>query len=259
MFVWINGLRVFYESSGSGKPVLLLHGWGADSGSLRPIFDALKKSAGIHVYALDFPGFGLSDVPNGGWEVSDFVSVVLDFMNQLQLEKIDIVAHSFGGRVSIKLAVEHPERIERLVLVGSAGIRPRLPVSVRIWAPIARTLGALTRRLPSSLSGTLRERVLLRMGLAEYARTGVRRETYKKVVNEDLRRYLPAVKCPTLLIWGDLDTETPLRDGQMMASLIPHAHLEVLQGTGHWCFLEDFTAFYAALTPFIGGEQKCCL
>ena len=89
------------------------------------------------------------------------------------------------------------------------------------------------------------------MGSRDYRSAGKLRETFVKVVNEDLRQYLPCIQSPVLLGWGELDRETPVSDGRLMKDLIPEARLEVIQGAGHHCFLDNPEAFLKIIKPFL--------
>lgn len=253
MFITIDGLKLYYTTLGEGTPTLLLHGWGVDSRSMESVMAHLKKQA--KVYALDFPGFGMSELPPEPWEVGDYTALTVKFLDQMGLDKVDIVAHSFGGRVSIKLAAAHPERINRLVLTGSAGIRPDRTAGYYVKVYTYKLGKALVKLLPGSLGKSLQERMIARRGSSDYQQAGEMRATFVKVVNEDLRHLLPDIQAPTLLIWGELDTETPLQDGQLMDQLIPNTRLEVLQGAGHYCYIDDFPGFSRAISAFLGSSE----
>ncbi len=249
MFITIDGLKLYYTTLGEGRPTLLLHGWGVDSRSMQSIMTYLKDR-GSKVYALDFPGFGMSELPPEPWEVGDYTALVVQFLDQMGLDQVDIVAHSFGGRVSIKLAAAHPERINRLVLTGSAGIRPDRTAGYYVKVYTYKLGKALAKLLPGSLG----KRMIARRGSSDYQQAGEMRATFVKVVNEDLRHLLPDIQSPTLLIWGELDTETPLQDGQLMDQLIPNSRLEVLRGAGHYCYIDDFPGFSRAISVFLGSN-----
>jgi pimeloyl-ACP methyl ester carboxylesterase len=254
MFVTIDGLKLYYTTLGEGTPTLLLHGWGVDSRSMESIMTYLKDRQGTKVYALDFPGFGMSELPPESWEVGDFTALVVQFLDKMGLDKVDIVAHSFGGRVSIKLAAAHPERVNRLVLVDCAGIRPDRTVGYYVKVYTYKFGKALANLLPGSMGTSLQERMAARRGSSDYQQAGEMRATFVKVVNEDLRHLLPDVQAPTLLVWGELDTDTPLQDGRLMDQLIPDSRLEVLPGAGHYCYIDDFPGFSRAVSAFLGSS-----
>ncbi len=252
MFINLDGQKIYYETAGAGRPVLLLHGWGTDSQSMRPILDCLKNTQQYQVYALDFPGFGFSDPPPTAWQVSDFGAVVLKLLDKLNLAKVDLVAHSFGGRVTIKLAAEYPERVRRVVLIGSAGIRPERTASYYLKVYFAKASRVILGLLPESVGRVIKTKLLDKLGSKDYQQaTAEMRGTFVKVVNEDLRHLLPTIHAPVLLVWGELDTETPLRDALLMKQLLPNARLEVLPKAGHYCYLEDLAIFSKILLSFL--------
>ncbi|HEX9924538.1 MAG TPA: alpha/beta fold hydrolase, partial [Anaerolineae bacterium] len=162
MFLDIKRLKVYYEVVGSGRPVLLLHGWGVDSQSIRPIAQYVNTSLAARAYALDFPGFGLSDTPQTAWGVNDYVQVVVELLDQLHLDTVDLIAHSFGGRVALKLAAQAPQRVNRLVLAGCAGIRPDRTAGYYVKVATAKATRRVTRLLPGSLGERVRATVLSR-------------------------------------------------------------------------------------------------
>ena len=256
MFLQCHGHRVYYETSGSGDPILLLHGWGVDSGSLRPIFSYVRDALGMRPVALDFPGFGLSDPPTVVWGAMDFSRLALSLMDKLDLGAADVLAHSFGGRVAITLAARNPERVRRLVLVDSAGLRPPRSAQYRTRVGLAKAVRTVSKALPESGGHWLQKHVLGRIGSTDYRTAGPMRPTFVKIVNEDLRDLLPSVRSPTLLIWGARDTATPLQAGETMHRLLPGSRLEVLPAAGHFAWVDDWSGFIRALSDFLGGAQR---
>ena len=95
----------------------------------------------------------------------------------------------------------------------------------------------------------------LNLGSEDYKHAGKMRETFVKVVNQDLKEFMPMIKSQTLLIWGDKDESTPLQDALSMKTLIPNSSLIVIKGAGHYSFLDNFDSFTKALLPFIGDYE----
>ena len=118
MFFEHDGVRIHYEVKGEGAPLLLLHGWGGKIESFLPVIRDFSDKK--QVIALDFPGHGESAEPGRVWGVPDFTEAVYQLIRHLGIEKPDIVAHSFGGRVAIYLASHHPECVNRMALTGCA-------------------------------------------------------------------------------------------------------------------------------------------
>ena len=99
------------------------------------------------------------------------------------------------------------------------------------------------------------EKLQRKYGSADYRNaTPLMRQVMVKAINEDLTDYLPNIKVPTLLVWGDMDTATPLADAKIMEELIPDAGLVILKNTGHYSFLEDFYTFSRVIESFLGGK-----
>lgn len=249
----INGLNINYNVKGTGDYVFLLHGWGS---SLK-LFDVLTNviSEKYTVVSLDFPGFGLSDEPREIWDVSAYSKFLIEFISHFKCNKVILLGHSFGGRVIIKTAgfPSLPFSIDKIILVDSAGILPKrtLKYQIRIGAYKAgkAILGfkLLKKIFPQALNNYRKK-----MGSSDYNNAS---ETMKsilvKVVNEDLTNLLKNISCPTLLIWGDKDTSTPVSDGQLMEKNIHDAGLVVLKGAGHYSFLDQSYAFHKIVKSFL--------
>jgi pimeloyl-ACP methyl ester carboxylesterase len=239
--------------AGAGTPTLLLHGWGASSDLFAATIRGLGD--GLDLIAPDFPGFGATEPPPAPWAVGDYVDWTLALMDALGVAQANLVGHSFGGRVAIKLAALHPERVAKVVLTGAAGIRPkrswRYHAQVRTFKTM-RTL-AQSRYTPQLLREWAGAQVA-RQGSPDYkAASGTIRGTFVRVVNEDLRDFLPRIHAPALLIWGDRDEETPLADGQLMERMIPDAGLVVFEGAGHYAYLEQTGRFCVIVKTFLQG------
>ncbi len=251
----IDSIAVNYIDEGEGEVVLLLHGWGANITLYAGVIQVLSQNN--RVIALDMPGFGKTPEPPAPWCVDDYVNFVMKFIESFGLSRLSIVVHSFGGRVFFKMNAREnlPFVIERAVLIDSAGILPkksfRQKVSLRCYK-IGRAVMStkvLHFLYPDAVDDMRRKR-----GSADYNRaTPTMRDTLVKVVNEDLEPLMHLVKCPTLLIWGDLDTATPLSDAKRMEALIPDAGLVVCEGAGHFSFAEQAPKVHGALAAFFAS------
>ncbi|MBQ7835794.1 MAG: alpha/beta hydrolase [Clostridia bacterium] len=249
----VDGIKTSYIDVGSGEAVLMLHGWG----SKKELFDNIIQpvSEKYRVIAPDFPGFGSTDEPGEVWCVDDFVRWTVKFVSSLELKKIILLGHSFGGRVVIKMASREdlPFEIDKIILTGSAGIMPKRSLSYKIKVGSYK-LGKKFLMLPpvKALFPDALENMQKKRGSADYAAAShVMRGCLVRVVNEDLRDYLPGIKQSTLLIWGTEDDATPVSDGELMEKLIPDAGLVKLKGAGHYSWLNDPYTFIAVLKSFL--------
>ncbi|MDR2175675.1 MAG: alpha/beta hydrolase [Synergistaceae bacterium] len=262
----LNGIRVnCYDRAEDARSaedaVLFLHGWGSDFSPFRPFLDGMS---GRRVCALNLPGFGGSAEPPVAWSVGDYADFVLDFLAERGIRSVTLIGHSFGGRISIKLAARGaetrglpvetaPVEIVKMVLVDSAGIRPkRTPVRKLKTLAYKGIRGILSLEAVRKRAPSLLESWRMRNASADYRNATPRmRECLAKAVGEDLTPCLSAIRCPTLLIWGENDSETPLSDARIMERLIPDAGLVVLKNAGHYSFLDQSYAFGRVLDSFL--------
>jgi pimeloyl-ACP methyl ester carboxylesterase len=250
-FTEIDGLRVRHLREGSGSPVVVMHGWGASIETVASIVRALRGIAEVH--ALDLPGFGESEAPRSPWGVDDYCRFLARFMDAVGVRSpAALIGHSNGGRVAIAMAASEPQRVSRMILIDSAGIRPKRTFTYRRKVAMAKVGKHAARRLGAP-GRKLRDLLVGRAASADYATASPQmRPTFVKLVNSDLRELMPQVKAPTLLIWGDGDTATPLADARLMERLIPDAGLVVFEGAGHFSYLDQPARFARIAQHFIG-------
>ena len=259
MDIQINDCLWHYDILGAsgGRTVLFLHGWGCTGDIFAPIFKGMER---FRLVTLDFPGHGRSAVPPVPWGVKEYADGVLRLLDSLGIDRCDVVAHSFGGRVALWLASHHPGRIGKLILCGCAGIRPKPDPEKQKKADAYRRKKELLMkagRLPfmAGVTEKLLDALRDRYGSADYkALVPAMRETFVRVISEDLTPLLHEIKAPTLLIWGELDTETPLWMGQIMEKEIPDAGLVVFEGGDHFAFLKQWPRFLKIVDAFLPGE-----
>ena len=257
----IRGININYYDKGSGDAVLFLHGWGSDLSVFRAFLDGLSEY--YRALALDLPGFGGSGEPPSGWSVSDYADFTADFLSQLEIKKIILIGHSFGGRVIIKLANRENSRgekidIEKIILIDSAGIRPKKGPIKKMRSVIYKAVKALVSAKAAREKFTwLLESWRMRNSSADYRNATQRmRECLVKIVGEDLTPCLPSISCPTLLVWGENDRDTTISDARTMERLIPDSGLVILKNAGHYSFLDQSYAFGRVLDSFLNIKRN---
>lgn len=251
MKIKLNNLDINYEVHGSGKPLVLLHGWGSNIGNFKPVINYYKKH--FKVIALDFPGFGQSQEPKTPWTVDDYADFTLDFFEALEIEDAIVFGHSFGGRVSINIASRDKHPFEKLVLIDSAGIKPQRTINYYLSIYSYKVCKVLNKIpiIKHLIKGTLKN-YLKNSGSSDYqSASSMMKRILTIVVNEDLQHLMPKIDVPTLLVWGDLDTATPLKDGLLMESLIKDSGLAVIENTGHYSYLEDQKTFFTIINAYL--------
>lgn len=251
MFVEIDGLNIEYCEEGEGYPILLLHGWGASFDTYRGIINTLKNRH--RVVALNFPGCGKSDTMTTPWKLEDYCDLVLKFMKALNIENPIMFGHSHGGRTTIKMVAEGMVQPPKIVLLDSAGLIPQKTTRQKRRTRNFKTIkNILNLPVIRNFSGGLLEKARRHYGSADYnAAPPVLRQTMVSLVNTDLRDILHKITCPTLLIWGENDTATPLSDAKIIESSIKDCGLCVIKGTGHFSFLEKPFEAHTIINSFI--------
>ena len=254
MQISIDGYNLNYNDIGEGTPVLLLHGWGSSTDAFTYITKTFSDR--FRMISLDFPGFGKSDMIKEPWDVEQYCKITLKFIDQLGLKDYIVAGHSFGGRVIIKLAGTGRITPSKIVLIDSAGVLPKRSFKSKVRLYTFKTVKrVLTLPVLRNYTKRTLDRARNYFGSSDYnSAPPVLRQTLVKVVNEDLTPYMPSIKMPTLLIWGENDTATPLSDAKIMEKLIPDAGLCTIKGAGHFSFIDRPYEVNAILNSFFGGN-----
>lgn len=251
-----NNLKVQYEQMGEGPLIVLFHGWGANKELFKATMQTMAEK--YRVVAPDTPGFGGSEEPKEAWSLDDYCDFAKAFIHYVagkDCEEVILGGHSHGGRMMIKLVGSGMLglKVSKLILIDSAGIvHEKTPQQLRKIKRYKMGKKILSFPLVKLLFPHALEKFQSKSGSADYrAASPVMRTSMVKVVNEDVREYLPKIQAETLLVWGDADTDTPLEDGKLMESMIPGSGLAVLPGAGHFSFLDRAHQFQAVMRSFL--------
>lgn len=236
----VNNLRVNYKIAGRGPAILILHGWGGSSDSWLEVEEALVRENYL-VVAPDLPGFGKSAPPPVGWSIQDYSEFILAFVEQLKMDSFFLLGHSFGGRISIKFAGQHPEKLKSLILCDAAGIRIRPDIKTKTILAATRVGNVLfSHRLLAVVKERARNIFYFLLRNKDYVKAnGVMRETIKKALGENLFSELPKIKSKTLIIWGEVDQLVPLKCAHVFNEKIEGSQLNIMPKIGHSPHLED--------------------
>lgn len=230
-----DSLHALRLGDGQGVPVIMLHGWGQSLESLQPLGELLLAEASVHL--IDLPGFGKSEKSDEVWGTKKYAERIAAYLEQMGLEEAVFLGHSFGGKVSLKFATLYPERVRALVLMGASGLRPKRALRMRIRSLFLTALRKVIWLGNTSLGKRIYENWYIpRYASADYKSSGSLRRTFVRVVNEDLSAELPKIEARTLLLWGDMDTETPLESAERMHQALPNSKLIVLPDKDHYLF-----------------------
>lgn len=245
----IDGLEVSYDISGSGAPLILMHGWGCNHTTVKSIAGVAAETH--TVYNIDLPGFGESQEPDSVWSVEEYTEFIEKFADKLGIENPVLIGHSFGGRISILMASRR--KVDKVVLVDAAGVKPKRSAKYYLKVYSFKLMRILAETfLGKNKAQAFVERRRAKAGSADYAAASPRmRAILSRCVNDDLKRVMPLISAPTLLIWGENDTATPVRDAQIMDKLIPDTGLVIFENAGHYSFLDYPGRFSAVLKSFL--------
>lgn len=242
----LNGIDVnfrYHFNDNKDKVVLLLHGWGGSLNSFRGLENFLKEN-GYSVINLDFPGFGNSDLPREDFALEDYKKIVVEMLEFLELDKVSIVAHSFGGRVALLLA-SSTTFVDKLVLVDSAGIKPKFSLNKFFKQKRYNFLKFLAKK------GIIK-RDLSKFGSEDYrALPNQMKPVFVRIISQDLTNCLDKIKCPTLIIWGEKDSSTPLYMAKKMHKKIADSGLVVFKNAGHFSYLDYHNDFLIIVEYFL--------
>ncbi len=247
----VDGLNVRYAERGSGPVVLLLHGWGTNLMTFDTCV-AVWNGQEKHFIMLDMPGFGGSEIPPVAWDVSAYAVFVENFLVKLGVRKLQaVIGHSFGGRVAIKGIAKGNFKPERLVLIASAGAASQSSRAIPFL--IAAKAGKVLTGIPpfSFFREQLRKKLYTASGSSDYLRAGPMKETFLNVIRENLTEDARTIDIPALLIWGEDDTETPLKEARILHDAIKTSTLDIFPHAGHFVHQEKSKEVAQKIADFL--------
>lgn len=236
---------------GSGLAVVMLHGWGCTLDALKPLAHLLAPHGDIHL--IDIPGFGKSPFPEAVWSSFDYADRLIAYLDENNIPDAIFVGHSFGGKISLSLAARYPNRIRKLILLAASGVKRQRSFQDKCRIQGIKWLGKSLKQI-DALAGTslFSQQFAPRFGSADYKNAGLMRSILVKSVNEDLSAQIATISAPTLMLWGEDDTETPPEVARRMHQLIRHSQLIIFPKKGHW-FYQDVGCHLCAtyILPFL--------
>jgi len=235
--VTVEGYRVHYNAVGpaDGPVVVLVHGLGSRAEDWRNLAPYLAK-AGFRVYMPDLPGYGRSSRPaDFSYSVHDEAEVVVGFMDALGLKQVDLGGWSMGGAIAQHVAFRHPDRVRRLMLFDSAGIKEIPKWDVNLFTPNSPAqlaqLEALLMPAPPDVPQFIARDIVR---LSKKNAWVIHQAIDSMMTGQDATdKLLPQLRMPVLIVWGAADVITPLSQGETMHSLVPQSQLDVIPGCGH--------------------------
>lgn len=242
----------YLEKIGSSGPFLImLHGWGQSLQALKPLAELL--SASYQVILFDLPGFGKSAPPSDAWDSFQYAEYLMKTIQGLGIQRFSVLGHSFGGKVAMSLVVSFPTHVDSLILIAASGLKRKRTFinALRFYA--IRALGKVVKR-SDKLLGTnwFSTYFVERFGSKDYKQASQMRGVLVKSVNEDFTPHLAKIHVPTLLLWGELDQETPPDIAERLNRHIKRSTLHMFPNKDHYLFQEcgaHLAAYY--IRPFL--------
>jgi pimeloyl-ACP methyl ester carboxylesterase len=226
MQVVVEGLLTNYQILGEGKETLLiLPGWKRSVNEWIPVAKSLANK--YKVILLDLPGFGITAMPKSTFGVFEYADFVQKFLGKLKIDKCIVLGHSFGGRLAIVLASESGT-VKKLVLVDSGGIEQK-----SLYAKLMQILRKILAPFFLILPVSVKNKIGSVIGSVDYKTSGEMRKIFVKIVNQNLRIYLPKIKIPTVIIWGDKDNQLPVSETKIFKQEIVGSKVRIIWGAGH--------------------------
>ncbi|TVQ65747.1 MAG: alpha/beta hydrolase [Balneolaceae bacterium] len=211
-------------------------------------------------YIPDLPGFGRSPAPVQSWSVDDYADAVVRFVTEVMpVESFDLLVHSFGARIAIKLLVreDFSSRIDKVIFTGAAGLKPERKPGFYLKKYSAGILKTPFMILPAGyrekgLAKLRATSLWKKLGSADYQKlSGVMRETFVKTVTEYLDPLLPGITHEVLLIWGESDEATPATQGKRMEAGLQRGTLILMKDAGHYAFLDQTRLFNSIARAYL--------
>ena len=216
------------------EKLLILPGWGSNSLRWQRVKELLEKE-GVEVLVLDLPGFGITPSPNIAWGRDDYINWIFQRIKEKNWQKFNLLGHSFGGGLAVKIAAIWPEKVERLILSAPAIIK-RKSIKTYLFYLIA-SFGKKIFLLPGlKIFYPLAQKLIYKLAGTRdyYLADEVMKETMKKIgKEEDLEVLLEKIKTPTLILWGEKDDVLPLKDAYYIKEKIRGSRLKIIPGAKH--------------------------
>lgn len=242
----INEVDLNYIDYGNkkGQTILLLHGWGQNIEMMKGIGDRFDEQ--YRIIIVDLPGHGKSSEPTYPWTIYDYVDCIHQLLENLKIKNPIIVGHSFGGKLGLLYAITYDT--EKLVCLAS-------PYRKQVQKDSLKTKVLKTAKKVPGLN-KLESFAKKHMGSTDYKNASeMMRKILVNTVNEDLEEQVTKIKCPTLLIWGTLDSAVPYSDALKLEKIIKNCGLVTYEGCTHYAYLERFDQTIRVLNSFLGGKD----
>ncbi len=241
MKIKIYGINLYYEEYGSGMPILFLHGFPLDHTIWNPVIPLLEDRA--RLILPDLRGHGQTSSPDGVYQMAEIAEDMVQFIDELGIEKVILVGHSMGGYAALAFAKNHPSRLAGLGLVSTQAAADSPERRAGRYATIREVETNGTGKLADSMSARLTTRPelipMIRRIILATNPAGIHGSLMGMAERPDMTDQLSMIKVPAVVIAGEADQINPLEKSEEMARLMPEGRLVVVPGAGHMPMLEN--------------------
>lgn len=236
MYFKSNNIKIYYEKHGNNnKTILILPGWGNTRKTFNLLIDYFKENYTIYIF--DYPGFGNSNIPTKDLTIYDYTEIIYNFIQKQKINNPIIIAHSFGGRISTLLNTKYNLKIDKMILIDIAGLKQKKNIKQRIKEKIYKLLKLLISKIKNKEK--YQKKLIKIFGSTDYQNlpNGMH-QTFKNIINEDLKSYIKNISSECLIIWGQKDTSTPLKDAFQINKLIKNSALIIFPKANHFPYIQ---------------------
>ena len=233
MYFKTNKMSIYYEKyNDKNKSIIILPGWG----NTRKTFDCIINyfKSNYTVYIFDYPGWGNSKIPKKELTIYDYAETIKKFIIKNKINNPIIIAHSFGGRIASILETYYKIKIDKMILIDIAGIKPKKTIKKYIREKIYKLLKRIFKNNEKA-----KKKLFSIFASTDYQELPKEmHKTFKNIINEDLTKYFKHIQSECLLIWGKLDTATPIKDGYKISKLIKNSAIIIYPNGNHFPYIQ---------------------
>lgn len=245
-----NLLTSYYQVGDGKKTILFLHGWGDDGKTFKTLADQIiEDNKGYKAVVIDLPGFGSTQAPEQAWSLNDYSNFIKAFLEKTEIKPNAIIGHSNGGAIAINGLANNLFNTNKLILIGSAGIRDK-SIRKTIMVIASKPAKVIISLAPKSTQNKIKQKFYGAIG-SDYLVAEHLKETFKNIVSYDVRHDANKIDIPTCLIYGEKDSSTPPSYGEIFKKIIKNSQLRVLPDAGHFIHQEQVYKVSAICTSFI--------
>ena len=253
MYHEYKNTSIYYEKHGNSKDVILiLPGWGNTRNTFSSIINYLKNN--YTIYILDYPSFGKSSILNTTYTIYDYALMILDFLNTNKIINPIIIAHSFGGRITAILVGKYNYLVKRIILIDVAGIK-HFNIKIFFKTYLYKLLNKISILIKPLKRLEYKNNLLKMFASSDYQNiSNSMKKTFQNIVNTDLREYYKKINNKALLLWGEYDKDTPLKDAYLLKKYIKNSELIIFSKASHYSYLDYSYETILIINEYLKGS-----